>query len=664
MSSLFAGLQNNLKSMKVNLWFWALQLLTLVGAFAQEFSLSSPNGENVINITLGERLSYRVLHNKQALVIDAPISITVDDKVCGVEPSLKNSKKQSVSKVLRPIVKTKQKEIIEKYNELTLEFKGNYAVSFRAYNEGVAYRFEMDLEGEVKVQTEQIRYNFPKHVKGSFPISDGFFSHQERTTFTYPLDSLPSTEMSCLPVLIHHEKGVKSLLTEADLYDYPGFYLKKGEGSSLEAVFPYYPKKTIQPRDRDVKVVEREAFMAKTIGRRTFPWRIMAIADNDGELLTNQLVYLLSRDNDEMNFDWVKPGKVAWDWYNANNIFGVDFKAGINTETYTYYIDFAAQAKLQYIIIDEGWYDIKTGDLQSPIPEIDLEELIRYGNEKGVGIILWVTWKALDDQFETAMDQFQAWGVKGLKIDFMKRDDQWMVNFYERAAKAAAQRQLLIDFHGSHKPAGLRRAYPNVLTSEGVLGLEQNKVSQISDPENNLVIPFTRMFTGPLDYTPGAMVNAQKENHRPNFHRPMSLGTRCHQLAMYVVYESPLQMLADSPSNYLKEAECLEFLSAVPTVWDDTKVLDAQFSDYVLLARKSGEQWFLGAMTDWDSRDIEVDFSFLEEGEYTMVIYQDGVNAHRHAEDYKRSEHNVTANDHVKIHLAPGGGWVAWVKKN
>jgi alpha-glucosidase len=359
------------------------------------------------------------------------------------------------------------------------------------------------------------------------------------------------------------------------------------------------------------------------------------------------------------DFSWVKPGKVAWDWWNALNLYGVNFTSGVNTETYKYYIDFASKYNLDYIILDEGWYEL--GDLMKVVPDIDMEEIVRYGKEKNVGIILWVVWKTLDDQFDEAFNQFGKWGIKGIKVDFMQRDDQWMVDYYWRVAKEAANRHMLVDFHGSYKPSGLRRAYPNVITREGVKGLENNKWGEEVTPGHDVTLPFTRMLAGPMDFTPGAMINATKNNFRAVWNRPMSQGTRCHQLAMYVVYESPLQMLADSPSHYYDEPEAMEFLSKVPTVWDETKVLDAKVGEYVLLARQNGNEWYLGAMTDWASREMEIDLSFLGDGEYTIDIWQDGINADRNANDFKKITRKVTKSDKLKIHLVSGGGWTAVV---
>jgi alpha-glucosidase len=632
---------------------------------AQQYSLSSPAGVNTIEIFTDGRLSYQVRHEDQLILDKSPVSIHINGRTLGQNPSVTSREKRSNDRTIRPVVREKRAEIKDRYNELELRFEGNYGLRFRAYDDGVAYRWFTALEEDATITGEEITFNFRKDHMAVLPVADGFFTHYERNYVAKYLNEMTFGEMSCLPAMVQLDGGVKVAITEADLYDYPGFYLRKGRGAhSLTAVFPRYPKTYVQPNDRNVRPVEREYYIAKTAGRRNYPWRLIVIADTDGALIENTLVYQLSSGLKLTDTDWIRPGKVAWDWYNANNIYGVDFKSGVNTPTYKFYIDFASQYGLEYIILDEGWYDIQTSDLLHPVPGIDMEELVAYGQEKNVGIILWVTWKALEDQFTEALDQFEAWGVKGIKVDFMQRDDQWMVNYYERVARAAADRKLLVDFHGSYKPSGLRRAYPNVISREGVKGLENNKwEGQFANPEYDVEIPFLRMMAGPVDYTPGAMVNAQRANYAPIFQRPMSLGTRCHQLAMYVVYESPLQMLADSPSQYLEEKECMEFLSAVPTVWDDTKVLDAKFGDYVLIARRHGNDWYVGAMTDWNARNLDVDFSFLGSGNFSIDIYQDGVNAERYASDYKKTTQTITSSDKMNIHLASGGGWAAVIKE-
>jgi alpha-glucosidase len=430
--------------------------------------------------------------------------------------------------------------------------------------------------------------------------------------------------------------------------------------NSLKRVSAKFPKKTIKKSDRHLPIVEREDYIAKTSGNRNFPWRIFAVAENDADLIANQLTFVMASPNKLDDVSWIKPGKVAWDWWNANNIYGVDFEAGINTETYKYYIDFASEYGIEYIILDEGWY--KLDHIDELVPEIDMEGLLTYAKKKNVGIILWCVWKSLDDKLEASLKQFEDWGIKGIKVDFMNRDDQEMVNFYHKIAEKAAGHKLLVDFHGSYKPAGIRRMYPNVLTREGVNGAEQYKWSMYQSPEHDLILPFGRMLAGPMDYTPGAMHNAQKKDFKPIFDTPMSLGTRCHQLAMYVCFESPLQMLCDSPSNYYKEPEVMGFLSAVPSVWDETVVLDAKVSDYVSIARRNADNWYVGGMTDWDSRDMNLDLSFLPKGKkYLMTLYVDGKNADNNAIDFKQTKTIVDYTFKQKIHLAKGGGFAAMI---
>ncbi len=396
-------------------------------------------------------------------------------------------------------------------------------------------------------------------------------------------------------------------------------------------------------------------YIAKTSGDRTFPWRVIAIAPKDGDLITNQMIFLLSEPCKIEDPSWIRPGKVAWDWWNFNNIYGVDFEAGVNTKTYKYYIDFASAHGIEYIILDEGWYEL--GDLTAISPDIDMQEILAYGKEKGVGIILWVVWKTLDDQLNEVMPLFEEWGVAGLKVDFMQRDDQWMVDYYWRIAEEAAKRKFLVDFHGSYKPAGLHRTYPNVITREGVRGLEWGKWSDAATPGLAVTLPFIRMFAGPMDYTPGAMLNATEKSFEAVFATPMSQGTRSHQLAMYMVFESPLQMLADNPTHYWKEPECMKFLSQVPTEWDETIVLDAKLGEYIIIARRNGQQWYLGAMTNWESREFEIDLSFIGDQKYEATVWKDGPNAHRNAQDFVKENFVLDKNKQLKIKLAPGGGW-------
>jgi len=632
--------------------------LLVSSAFAKDYKLKSPNNKISIKISTKGKLSFSASHNKTQLMAPTIISMELGTGlILGANPIVKQKSLNTINRELRPEVREKNEIIVENYNEIKLSFKQPFDLIFRAYDNGIAYRFETRFPNEIKIKKETGEFNFPDNKLVYWPKEKSFHSNNQVYYDFTSLGQLSSKDLGSLPVLMTSENAPSILIGETDLEDYPGMWFNGSEGNALVSTFPAYPDKTEQIKDRDVFVRTRMNYIAKTEGTRTFPWRYIAIAENDGELITNQLSWLLADENEIKDPSWIKPGKIAWDWWNANNIYGVDFRAGVNTETYKYYIDFAAEYGLEYILLDEGWYEL--GDLLKIVPDIDMEEITSYAKEKGVGVILWVVWKTLDDQLEIALDKFQDWGIKGIKVDFMDKDDQWMVNYFHKIARESAKRELLVDFHGSYKPAGLRRKYPNVLTREGVNGGEQYKWSMRQTPEHNLITPFSRMVAGPMDYTPGAMRNAQKKDYKPIFDTPMSMGTRCHQLGMYVIYESPLQMLCDNPSNYKKEPECMEFLSAVPAVWDETKVLNAKISDYITVARRTGEEWYIGAMTDWDSRDLSFDLSFLAEGKYKMTLYRDGKNADRNAIDYKKVVKIVDSTSKINIHLAPGGGWVA-----
>lgn len=629
---------------------------------AEYFDLFSPDKSIHIKISIADKITYSVLLDGEILMLPSTLSMSIREiGMLGADPKVKKTDARSIDEILYPVVAVKSKQVPDRYNEISFSFNQPFKVDFRAYDHGIAYRFQTNINSRIQVENEEVIFRFNGDHKVYFPTEESFLTHSERLYEYLPLSGIPADKMASLPVLVDIAGGPKIAVTEAGLEDYPGLYLTGSSGPDLMGLFPAVALKENQTRDRTVEVTERADYIAETEGIRYFPWRVLVIAREDTDLIENQMIYALSPPGRIQDTSWIKPGKVAWDWWNANNLFGVDFPAGINTLTYKYYISFASRYGIEYIILDEGWSD--PADLFKVNPEIDIEEIIRYGKEKNVGVILWVVWKTLDDQLEPALDKFEKMGVNGIKVDFMQRDDQWMVNYYWKIAEQAAKRHMIVDFHGSYKPAGLRRAYPNVLTREGVRGLENTKWSKYPDPEHDLTIPFIRMLAGPMDYTPGAMINAQKKNFYPVFSRPMSLGTRCHQLAMYVVYESPLQMLADSPSHYLREKECMEFLGPVPTVWDETRVLEARLSNYVVIARKSGGDWYVGAMTDWDPREFKLDLSFLEEGRYTALIFQDGINADKYGNDYKKIQKTVTAADSFTIQLAPGGGWAAKIAK-
>jgi alpha-glucosidase len=632
------------------------------GAAQAPLTVTSPNRSIVVTVGTDGALTWAVSLNSQPVLRPSRLAMTLDGgRTLGVQPVVVGTTTRSSDTVLKPVVRIKRAEVRDRFNERRIDFKGGYSLIVRAYDDGVAYRFATKLPGEITVVGEDATLAFPDDYNMLFPEETSFLSHQERAYKKVKISEVRDGRFSSLPAMVDVAGIAKVVITEADLFDYPGMDLTGGaEANSLKGLFPAYPAKVELNRDRNERVVEREPYLAKTRGTREFPWRVLVIATRDTVLLDTDMVYRLASETTLADTSWVKPGKVAWDWWNDNNVYGVPFRAGINTETYEHYIDFAAENGLQYIILDEGWY--RLGDLLAVAPGMDIQAIVDHGKQKGVGVILWVIWKTLDEQLQPALDQFEKWGVKGIKVDFMQREDQWMVNYYERVAKEAAKRHMLVDFHGAYKPTGLYRTYPNVISNEGVLGLEQNKWGLDANPDNAVTFPFMRMLAGPVDYTPGAMLNGAKKAFQPVYNRPMSQGTRCQQLAMYVVYESPLQMLADSPSNYRREPESLAFLSAVPTVWDETRVLSAKVGEHILVARRSGKDWYVGALTNWDARDLTVDLAFLGNGSFEADTYRDGPNADRAGVDYVREKRPVSASDKLTIHLAPGGGFAARIQ--
>ena len=554
------------------------------------------------------------------------------------------------------MVAAKRSSIQDKCNTLTITFRSGLVVYFRAYDDGIAYRLGTSVKNDIIIRDETFDITFPANSASWYPLEDGFMSHNERLYRYLSLDTLGMNHLASLPALFVTQ-GVNILITESDIIDYPGMWLRGAGRSEVKGVFPPYPEEERLRSDRDLLVTKARDYIASTQGTREFPWRVFIITGTDGELIESEMVYKLASPCRIDDPSWIRPGKVAWDWWNANNIYGVDFRAGINNDTYKYYIDFASDNGIEYVILDEGWY--KKGTVLESIPEIDIPELCRYAASRNVGIILWVVWKTFHDRIDEAVALYEKWGVKGVKVDFMQRDDQPVVNFYHEAMQKTAEHHLLIDFHGAYKPDGAGRTWPNALTREGVKGLENSKWSRDITPDHNLMLPFIRMVAGPLDYTPGSMLNFERNNFNPIFNRPGSLGTRVHQMALYVIFESPLQMLADSPTNYMKEPECTAFISKIPVVWDDIRVMDAKIGDYLLLARRSGENWYVGALTDWQAREMELDLSFLPEGAYRMELFRDGINADRHAQDYRREIVEVNNASRPKIKMVSGGGWAA-----
>lgn len=637
-----------------------LLLVFQLSSIAQNFTVESPNGQIRMSINLTNQISFTISLDGKVVVDKSIISMsTGKGRELGTNPKLKNSENETYKSEIIPQIPYKDSKIIDEYNKLSLNFRDNYQLIIRAYDDGVAYHF-IDNRNETKtILDEQLTLNFPRNTSSYFPKEESMYSHNERVYLYQSLSEIEDGDFCSLPIMFN-TGNTKVLFTEASLHNYPCMFLKKDSGKTLSATFPKYVTKVIPNKkkspDRNQIIVEEANFIAKVSGARSYPWRVFIISNDDRQFVESNMVTKLSGKSNIEDASWIKPGKVAWDWYNANNIFGVDFKAGINTETYKYYIDFASKNNIEYIILDEGWTK-STTEIMADNDQIDVVELIEYGKSKDVEIILWVLWKPLDENTDEILKLYSTWGAKGIKVDFMQRNDQYMVNSYEEIAKIAADYKLLVNFHGAFKPAGIERVWPNVVNYEGVKGNENNKWSTDITPEHNVTIPFIRMAAGPMDFTPGSMLNTNQKNFKIRFERPMSMGTRCHQLAMYVVYEAPLQMLCESPSIYYKEQASVDFISQVPTVWDETRVLKAAVSDYILIARRNGDNWYIGGMSDWDSRDLELDFSFLTDGKkYKMTMFQDGVNADRIAIDFKQTKLIVDNTYYKTIHLAKGGG--------
>ena len=637
----------------------AVMLLSCIVAHAQkQVSATSPDGQTKVTVTAADRIYYDVESHGELLFRQCHIGMTLSDRTLGEKPVLKGKKVQKVSETVTPIHPLKFSEVDNTYTLLTLTFGGGYKVEWRIYDDGVAYRFVTALKGDIEVMGEDGTWQLASPAKLVMQQAGAFkTSCEENYSVVASNEWKADDKMSELPILVMGERQ-KVLISEFDLFDYPGTFLKStGEGSNAFAIIqPKCPTEYEDDGDRRHKILKEAPYVAKTSGTRTFPWRYMLITQQDGQLVESTMPVRLAPANAIGDPSWIKVGQTCWDWLNGIP-FGPDvtFKSGINLDTYKYFIDFAARNGVGYILIDEGWA-LNTRNPFETNPEVHLPEIIAYGKSKGVGVILWLPWLTVEHHMDL-FQKFEEWGIKGTKIDFMDRQDQWMINFYERVAKEAAKHHIFVDFHGAFHPSGLDYKYPNVLTYEGVRGMEYNGSCK---PDNSVWLPFIRNAVGPMDYTPGSMLNYQPERHHGG--RPIcaGVGTKAFNLAIFVLAESNLQMLMDNPCRYDQWPDCRDFLTSVPVNWDETRVLQAEAGQYCVVAKRRGNQWFIGGITNSTERNIELKLDFLPAGkQYKMTSFEDGVNAHIIAMDYLRKESKVGSTSVLPVHMVRNGGWCA-----
>jgi alpha-glucosidase len=641
-------------------------LTTLVcfsfSVFAQKYALTSPDGKLTAGIEIDKGIYAALLKGRSGVLKLGNISLETYYVAAQIdEYKVQKVIRNSVYEVIKPEIREKAAAITNSYNELEIKFRNKHAIIFRLFNEGLAYRLSTSSKDSLKIIRENLNLYFETSDSARFQSSETFNSAYETPYEHKKLSEIETGKLCNLPLLVEKQNGLFLMITEADLYNYPGLWFKGTGKPQLSAVNPPCPKTLTTTGGEYVRnqVDRTYDYIAKVNGARTYPWRIFGVADNEKDLIANNMVYLLASPCTINDISWIKPGVVMFDWWAKDNIYGVDFKAGINTETAKYFIDFCAEHRFRYFLFDDGWSS--KDDLSKSVQGLDMAEVTAYGRSKGVDIMLWMVWHTLQRQWNQAFNQFEKWGIKGIKVDFMNRDDQPMVRFYEAVAREAAERKLIVDFHGAYKPCGLSRKYPNVLTREALIEFEFNGWTNYDDPVHHNLLPYIRMFAGPMDYIPATMRNSTKDNFRPIGDYPMGQGTRAHAMALFVILNSPITMLPDSPSDYYREKECTGFLAKIPVVWDETQLLQGKIARYTILARRSGNEWFIGAITDWRERTIDLETGFLGPGKYRLEAIEDGINANKRSEDYKKTEMDFQAGDVLKLNLASGGGWVAHI---
>lgn len=647
----------------------AVSLAPESAAATRDFKLSSPDGRLTLCVSTGDSTLYSLSVDGECVISPSRIAMRLSDgRVLGDRTRVRKVSTRRVKEnISAPLYR--QREFTAEYNMLDLTLSDGCGIEFRAYDDGAAYRFRTFAADSLTVADECVEFNLAGDYPLVIPYADrraDIYESSFESQYTFePASAVPSHagRLAFMPVSVDLGSRGWLLLTEADVEDYPGLFVTAGcAANSLRGVHPPVPTKTRITGSGSKRPTEYGDFIARTAGCRTFPWRVAAYAADDKQLPVNNMVFQLAAPSRIADTGWIRGGRSTWDWWNGVRLSGVDFRAGINTRTYMYHIDFAARFGIEYVLIDDGWYRRGKDTFFEPVGDIDIEALCRYGERKGVRIILWAVGNALLSEAESMCSRYAAMGVAGFKVDFFDAQDQLLVRDIYALAEVTARHSLLIDFHGMYKPTGLSRTWPNVVNYEGVFGLEQMKWTdrdRADMPLNDVTIPFVRMAAGPMDYTQGAMINAAKADFRAIDKRPMSQGTRAHQVAMYVVYDSPLVMLCDSPSHYLREEETTRFICDIPSVFDRTQVLDGRVGEYIVTAREKDGVWYVGGMTSWQPRSVGVDCSFLGDGEWEVRLFRDGINSDLSAEDYRMETLRAGSGTTIDVDMAPGGGFAA-----
>ena len=634
----------------------------------QQFLLHSPDSLVTVFLFVEDKVSYSINYEGNSLLLPSEIGLFPEGQTLDGNGDAFIDTIRYISKndLIYPAVPEKRSTVHDHYNQLEISLKNGFGLVFRAYNDGVAYRFVFNRQDPLVIIDELAEFNL---LPGSTihyasvakrPDADMFHTSFEEPYVASNAADFPDSALAFSPVLVETPGLPKMVITESDIFNYPGMFLSKGSGNTLKGRFAPYPleEKEFGSGFRQKYVTKRADYIATTKGIRNFPWRVVLIAPTDKGLLENDLVFRLASPPSFDGSDWIRPGLSTEEWITGLNLYGVEFRAGYNTATYKYYIDFAKEYGFEYVMLDAGWSDVN--DLTSITPGMDMEEITTYARDNGIGLILWTQALTFEKQYKEALAMFKKWGIKIIMTDFIDRDDQVAIEFYQWFAGICAENEFMCMIHGAPKPAGFSRTFPNALAREGVLGSEYNIWSSKANPEHDLQLPFIRMTAGPMDYEPGLLQHATREqDSKLGFEKVIAQGTRMHQFAMFVVYESPLQLFSGNLSDAVQEPKLMRFLGSLPTTWDDTKVIEAAFSDHVVIARRKGDDWYLAAMNDWDAKTFHIPLAFLGDGKYDTQIFRDGINADRNPSDYQIESRSVTHTDMLDIHLAPGGGFLA-----